>query len=224
MRSFVGAVAFLGLAACPPSTDPIPAGGTEMTQFFNFKANRVQSWEFVNLSSDYGYALFADMSDVIEEVPEGQVYSVLWEIDCRSSGVECISGPSHTVKWRSTEGQGVFITELVQEDGTSRVFEPPLTIAAEEMNPGEIVETITAGATWTSTYNGFEDCPIRMTGEWDGACVRFTVSDGDADPLTNPELTGDIWGIRNFNLVGFRRESDSDNWEMSSYVCEGDEC
>ncbi len=222
MRTFVGAVAFLGLAACPTPPGPIGGAGTEMTQFFDFSPARIQHWEFVNLSGEYGYALFADMSDIIED-PDGlQIYSVNWEIDCRS-GVDCISGPSHTVKWRSALGEGVFITEIVR-GSTSQVFEPPLQIAAEEMNIDDSVETITAGGTWTSTYHGFEDCPIRMTGDWENACVRFTVSDGDADPLTNPEVTGEIWGIRNYNLVGFRRESDAENWEMSSYTCDGDDC
>lgn len=225
MRSFVGAVAFLGLAACPaPPGNVGEGGGTEMTQFFDFEANRVQSWEYINLSDDYGYALLADMSDIVEDVEEGQVFSVTWTTECRSSGSECISGPTHTVKWRSTPGDGVFITELVYADGTSRVFSPPITVAAEEMKPEETVETITGGGTWTSTYHGFEDCPIRMSGSWEGACVRFTVSDGDADPLTNPELTGEIWGIRNYNLVGFQRESDAEVWEMSDYTCVGDEC
>ena len=53
-----------------------------MTDFFVYKSEGAESWEFINRDPLISYKLVAVLSDIVEETPDGQVFAVMNELDC----------------------------------------------------------------------------------------------------------------------------------------------
>lgn len=223
MRSALALAAVAALSACTPQLTPPNGGGIDLTQFFTFEMGDVETWEFINSDASLTYQIVAELSDAVEDTPEGQVFAVVWSRVCLSNlDPTCVSEALYTVKWRVDPGDAAYITAVVPAGSMPLPFSPPLKVVSSEMVPGDTITTVTSGYTFTSTYEGFATCPTFMTTSWEDQCIQYTVTDGDQDLETNAGITGTFWVIPAFDFVGFQGETDNQVWEISYYDCEGE--
>lgn len=200
----------LALAACAPSDPPIESGGYVSAQLFPFDGER--TWTYRSTDDTLAYELVV-VSEPPPDVADAlNVYTVRYARRCVSNDPECVDGEAFSLRWASRVGEGVLVYgyDDVQLD-------PPVRIADDRTDAGDVAETVTGGATWTSAMEGMSDCPVAMAVEWD-SCARFVVeSDADGGPLA-----GTWWAARGHNVVAFEPAGDVGRWELAELDCEGE--
>jgi hypothetical protein len=228
---FVSLLPFAFAACTPVAGGDIPSVGEDVTPDFQFRSDAIGHWEYINLDESVSYKLYADQNEGVESSPTGQIFAVNWTKECVAEDPYCIDGVGKTVKWEVDLGKGVFITgkqDAADENGNIAPevdYAPPIQLASGDMEPGDTISTVTNGFTFTSTYQGYDTCPVRWsTANWGDECVKLSLSDGDVDPVTNEGLVGDYWAILGFNLVAFQGDTDDDIWELNDYKCAGAGC
>jgi hypothetical protein len=138
--------------------------------------------------------------------------------DCAGADPECVTGEVlRRVKWSSDVLDGIFIHAYDDGDGYIDL-EPPLHFAEKEMERNDAVETETAGASWTSTFRGIEECPIQLVASWpECAKMELTTSDGDGYPLA-----GTYWLTAGNGTAALQLATDNGQWQLSNLECEGE--
>jgi hypothetical protein len=204
----------LVLAGCP--SPPIVLNGVPIWEMLPFDGQR--TWEYTSTDLELPYRLVA--SSILEPEKKGDrnIYSVEYLTDCVGADPDCVDGEViRRVKWSSDVLDGVFIHAY--DDGGGYIdLDPPLHFAEKEMLRDESVETETAGALWTSTFLGIEECPINLTASWpECARMELTSNNGDGFPLA-----GTYYLTAGNGTAALQLSTEEGLWELSSLDCQGE--
>jgi hypothetical protein len=206
----------LGLAGCNPE-NPYSFDGQKMSEFFPFDGD-VRTWQFVNESEDVSNKINAEV--LYEEAtgkPGQRVYPVVYFSECPSNDPGCTDGEEFfRIHWRSSDSEGVFIHGYSVAGGELVEFKPPLQVADSDGKVGDLVETKTGGANWTSEFTAIESCPVQMLVDWE-SCSRFRIETDGADGYP---LQGDWWAIVQYNVVAFQLDGDVGMWQLKQSKCD----
>lgn len=217
MRNWYALIALTTVACGGQGIQPT-SNGEDIPGMFPFDGIRVS--EFLSEDPLIGYKLVGTMSDVVQETPDGRVYTINTVVDCVASDCGQPDGVTvRSVQWRSSISDGVFIHGYGNAQGTLTQFDPPVQLGEREMNSGDSVETITGGFTFTATFEGYDECPVRWQVDWGRTCGKFTLDDGDGIDETNAEIVGTYWAIVQYNVVATQLVGDTSIWELSSWDC-----
>ncbi|MDG1479759.1 MAG: hypothetical protein P8R54_09210 [Myxococcota bacterium] len=119
----------------------------------------------------------------------------------------------YSIDWSSDSSGGILVHGYSVEDGETVAFDEPVGMADSPMKPGELVETITNGMTYTSELVGVETCANDwVTEPWD--CLHFTVSDGVDDDTSAP-FVGDWWIAADWGTSRFQPAGYDTPWILS---------
>lgn len=203
------------LAGCPPAGNTLTFGGTNLVDYFPFDGAR--SWEFQNSDTSVTYRLEATL--MLEETTEKRqrtIYTISHTSDCATSDKSCVDGEElRAIRWHSSSAEGVLI-EGYRMDGVDEEFESPIKVSYASGLVGEIVETEWADQTWSSTFVGYEACPVQVSSNW--TCAHFRVEqDGEGDGYP---VQGDYWALNTYNVVGFDLDGELGRWELRSQDCD----
>lgn len=208
MRYAVGMALLVG---CSGPTDP-GGPGFVMEGYFPFDGDR--TWRFLNDDQAVPYRLIGRMSNT--EGSNGR-YTVAFERECVTAGVDCTDGPRWSTTWSSDATDGVFLHAWSLEGGAETALDPPLQVSDARAERGEVMESDTAGTHFTSTLERLEACPVAMAADFD-TCARISIS---ADSGEVPPLTGTYWAASGFNVVAMELAWDEGRWELSNHDCQG---
>lgn len=200
------------LAGCGEAT----FDGTVAWRSFPFDGER--TWEFVADGQASPFQVDArilvDAGATITSV--GNAYVVEHAKRCATVSADCIDQEViRTVEWSSTPA-GVYIHGIFADDDFD-TFDPPIQLSAGSVLVGDVWETRTAGALWTSTYGGQESCPTRFAGAL-AQCFRYDLTTTGADR----GLAGSYWAAPGINVAAFELAIDGTRWVYGTSECVGD--
>ncbi|MCB9687637.1 MAG: hypothetical protein H6738_11625 [Alphaproteobacteria bacterium] len=194
--------------------------GSPVWETFPFDGER--TWEFLSTDTSLAYKLIAT-SDQEPQVKDGaNVYVVDYWTHCVGADPDCVEGESlRRIQWSSTVTDGVRIHGYAVGSGAINELSPPIHVATDVMKKEEVLTTATGGATWSSTLVGLENCPIKITADWDNCNVFEITSDtGDGYPIA-----GKYWTVGGNGFAAMEIVTDSGQWQLSDASCEpADEC
>lgn len=107
-----------------------------------------------------------------------------------------------TIDWSSDSLNGILVHGYTLTNQGGMEFETPVILADYKMVPGESVETITDGITFTSTFVAMEQCPNNWIDEdntWD--CLKFEISSDSSSgsfPFVGEWWLANTWGPSRF--------------------------
>jgi hypothetical protein len=205
------------LCGCAPPGNSLTFGGTNIVDYFPFDGAR--SWEFQNDDTSITYRLETTL--LIEETTKKRqrnVYTLSHTVDCATSDKSCVDGEElRAVRWHSSSSDGVLI-EGYRADGADELFETPIHVSYSSAEVGETIDTVWPDMTWTSTFVGFESCPVQVSTNW--TCAHFRVEqDGDSGGYP---MQGDYWAVNTYNVVGFDLDGEAGRWELRSQDCDSE--
>lgn len=206
-RGFSVLFAMVGVSAmsgCPQ--DPPLNTGSEMEPYFPFDGRR--SWQFINEDAlAYDYLQLATLSEDFETIDvDGattQAYTLTFVKDCVNDDTGCADGtvdgaPLWAMQISADSLKGVLVHSYSVGDAALTPLDPPLRISPARQVIGGSEETSTDGVDFSSTFTGYEDCPVQRDVRWP-ECVRFDIDGGGA---THP-LVGTFWAITTYGIVSF---------------------
>ena len=123
----------------------------------------------------------------------------------------------HEIDWSADADDGVEIwrwTDFTADSaGVTTEFSPPITFAERQMNAGDIVDTTTGAGTYTTQYNGLQECPNNWSDEsWE--CARITLtSDVGGEPFT-----GEYWIAMSYGTSWMEPVELGGRWTLSQAV------
>lgn len=172
-----------------------------------------REWEYVNEDTAVEYVL------VVEKVSETlQGGKALVTLSYTARAADTATGESgetllHEVVWSTDSDDGVEIwswTDYTADvAGVTTDYSPPVIFAEREMNNGDMVDSDSAGVSFTSQYNGLQDCPNNWSGDtWECARVAITGGTG-AEPFL-----GEHWVAMNYGTSWFEPEAGG-KWVLS---------
>jgi hypothetical protein len=200
----------LSLSACV-TRDTTDGGEPYVSaELFPFDGERTSTFRSTDATLPYELVVVSvpppEVTDTLN------VYTVHYERSCVSDDPACVDGEIFSLQWSSREGDGVFVFGA---DGVT--FDPPVRVANDHTGVGDVAETVTAGARWTSTMEGMFECPVAMAVEWE-SCARFVIeSDGEGGPLV-----GTWWAAASHGTVAFEPAGETGRWELSAFDCAGE--
>jgi hypothetical protein len=174
---------------------PPPPIGTDVWELFPFDGQR--TWTYTSTDAAVGYRLVATSTGEGEDLGDATGYRVRYDSDAGDALFELV--------WSSDTVDGVRVHEI---DGVAQ--DPPVVVATDDMNRDDAV---TSGA-WTSTFDGFVQCPIAMAADWPECGELVVAGEGS--------LAGTWWAARGNGVAAFEPAGGSGRWELSSAACEGD--
>lgn len=204
------------LGACGGSNS-FNFSGVTVYEMFPFDGDR--TWEYISTDTEISYKLVANTVGEPDVIDSTNVYAVEYKVECIGNDPECNDGELlRRERWSSHSRDGVHIHgfESIAE-GVTVDFDPPMQVAKASMARDEVVSTSTAGATWTSTMLGIEDCPGQE--DWD-QCGAFLVETDAA--VGGYPIAGKYWAVAGHNLVAIELEGDTGRWELSDSDCTGE--
>ena len=219
---------FALIAGCKPP-DNITGGGIELWEHLPFDGTR--TWEYISSNVDIPYKLVGRMrpDDPDPDLSaDFNIYHIDFTKDCVQPDPGCIEDdPVRTLAFSSDVSNGILVHSF-EQGGVVVDFDPPLVLAPKDVDVDEAVETVTDGATWTSTLLGFEPCEgiVNMQGsqfEATNCSARLLLQDGDNLSETNYGLPGDYWLSKGLGIIGIQLDGEDDVWGLSSMVCEPEE-
>jgi len=214
-------IAPLALGACEPP-DNYTYGGTPMSTLFPFDGLR--TWEFIHSDTAVTYKLEAAMRRDSEKDGTINIYTVDYAKRCVAADDSCVDGEIlWSLEWSSdtTEGVRIHGSNVGDDESTWVMYEPPIVLALSEMKVDDVVETTTAGHTFSSTLFNFESCPVYLQAEWED-CAHIIISDVGGDQLSGYPIAGEYWAIAGRNVVAIDLETDEGLWQLSKDECEGE--
>jgi hypothetical protein len=214
-----GVMLSLGFLACTgPST--IPEGAPPVWDFFPFDGER--EWAYISTDSTLPYALLATMDGLPERINGKNVYTVVYEVDCRTNSPDCDDGQRlFVLRWSSDASDGVYVHQYGVGEDPFIAFDPPIHLATDNMDPDDSLTTASNGASWTSTMGQFTGCPVRLSQDIPN-CGTWTVGPdaGDGFPLA-----GQWWAVKSIGVTTIQLTGESGVWELSEWDCSPDtEC
>lgn len=190
--------------------------GSVVWDTFPFDGER--TWEFTSSDTTLTYKLVATSDQEPEAVDGVNRYVVDYWTRCLGADEECVDGESlRTIQWSSDVSGGVFVHGYSEGGGAFAQLTPPLHVAKDVMKRDEVLETVTGGATWTSTMVGEDTCPVLLADDWN--CVIFDIASdtGDGYPLA-----GRYWTVKGTGFSAMEIATETGQWQLSSTECEGD--
>lgn len=200
-RIWIAALVLLGCKG----NNVVPSG-TDMLDFFPFDDNLDCEWEFAHEDVLKPYGMRATITDY--EYREGyDFYEVSFVKDCRGQTDNCVEGEMiRRMSWHVRAIAGVQLAGF-QTPTSNHTFDPPLGIADGKMDRGEVVETQSGGATYTSTLD-FTDCPVNL--ETFNDCAQFDIDTADG----TLDVVGTIWAINDYNVVAMDWPDQEGLWQL----------
>ncbi len=127
----------------------------------------------------------------------------------------------YSIEWSSDSSDGILIHGYRIEEGYSASFTEPMIVAEYRMNPGDVVESVADGVTYTSTLVGVETCENDwVVDPWD--CLHFSISDG-VDGEGSAPFVGDWWFAADWGTSRFQPVDYSSNWILSEALWSPDD-
>jgi hypothetical protein len=211
--TLLSSFALLMLGACkgyPPSFS-----GSPVWQMFPFDGER--TWTYISTDTTLPYKLVAHSTGEPEVVGGDNVYTIEYTSSCFGADPSCIDGEVlRRVKWSSNVTDGVFVHAWAEGDDAFVDLEPPIHVTLDDMKRGETLETTTAGAVWTSTMSGIEECPIALSAAWD-ECGRFEVSVEGTDGYP---VAGAYWATVGNGIAAMELATETGVWQLSDLDCQ----
>lgn len=210
-----GWVAFaVGLGGCGGYNQEF--GGSPVWQMFPFDGER--TWDYISTDTALPYKTIVTSVDEPEVVGGTNVYALTYVTECFGASETCVDGTViRRMQWSSTVSDGVFIYSYDSGDGYVEL-DPPLHFAEDSAKKGDAIVTETAGATWTSTMQGIEACPIRLTADWpECGLFEVTVDVGEGYPLV-----GKYWATKGNGIAAFELATEAGQWQLSDIDCQGE--
>ncbi|MDO9280621.1 MAG: hypothetical protein Q7U06_01865 [Pseudomonadota bacterium] len=184
------------------------ARGTNLAPFFPTDGDRRA--EFINAASDeVPWTLIVEKLEPTETIDGVEHVTFEWS---RDDTGELLGA----VKWSSSSADGIAIHAWSGPDGAFVVFNPPVQVADDEMKSGDTVPTQTGGASFTSTFVGFEDCPVAWGDDWTG-CAHLSIDDGDGDPMAGPPFAGDYWLVQRYGIAWMHTTGYAEKWDLAHH-------
>ncbi len=206
----VGLFALVGTGACT-GPGPIPEGGVDMTDYFEFAENLDCEWRFQNEDVGLDHELVARIvnEEIVDDVRR---YTMEYTKDCFNAGPDCAEGDFvRSMEWSVQGNLGINLHSVETPEGTI-TFDDSLRFAERLMDRGDTFDWETNGTTYTITLVEFGDCPVLL--DWDD-CPRLEVTSAAGDDV----VTGTYWAINNFNLVAMDWDSDTLGiWQLANHV------
>jgi hypothetical protein len=204
ISGFFGAVVLSGLAGCPE--EPLVTTGTEMEPYFPFDGRR--SWEFIaDDTNAFDYIQQARLREDFETVDiDGaptQAYTIDFFVDCVDDDLPCggdarTGDPLRSIQISADSLKGVLIHGYAVGAGEMVSLDPPLKVAPARQVIGGSEESETDGTSFSSTFTGYEDCPVQRDVAWP-ECLRFDIEDGE----TAHPLGGTFWAVTTYGIIAF---------------------
>ncbi len=215
MRTTV-ALALVLLSGCG-NNENFTYGGTVLWEMFPFDGTR--TWEYINDDTELSWTMVGTMtSSEPENENDFSVYTVEYTKHCVGADDTCVEGELvRSIRWSSDAVSGVHIHTWAEGESTLQL-DPPIRLAASEGEIKDTQLTHSAGFNWTTTFEAFEECPVRMTVDWPN-CGRFHIDDGDGDPLTGLGLVGSYWAVRGAGITGLELSGDLPRWQLLKNDC-----
>jgi hypothetical protein len=179
MRKYLLVAFALSSVGCAGQKFAYP--GEKLWERFPLEGQRL--WEYTNEDSSVEFTL--SIEKVGSVLVDGKDIVTLAHTAVDSEGGEVLL---HEVDWSTDSDDGIELwswTDFSTDPaGVTTTFDPPIQMAAREMNAGDSVTTATGGGVFTGQYLGLTDCPNNWSNDtWECAQVELS-SDVGGLPFT----------------------------------------
>ena len=180
-----------------------------------------RTWEYVSSDEALPYKLVVEIFGPGEPgLLDAIVYTLHYKQDCFLPDPACVDGEIlRIIKWSSDPVRGVMVHGF-GDLGAMQDFDPPIKISADDANRGDSWETVTGGATWTSTYVGIENCDVAMVQTWP-ECFRFEV---ETDAGEGYPLAGTWWSAQANGVARMEIATETGQWKLNDLWCDEPGC
>jgi len=208
MRQMVALALALSTVGCAGQKFAYP--GEKLWERYPLDGQRM--WEYVNEDPTVEYSLRIDKSS--STLVDGKEVATLTHTAVDSEGGETLL---HELDWSTDADDGIELwswTDFTADSaGVTVDFDPPIQMAAREMNAGDSVSTTTGGGDYTSQYLGLGDCPNNWSNDtWECAQVELTSSVG-GEPFT-----GVYWIAMSYGTSWMEPVEVGGKWVLSNAV------
>ena len=186
--------------------------GFKMSEYFPQDGERTASW----VSEDTEVVERLTAEKFVEPIDQNGVDVYTWNYYHR---LDEELTQIYTVDWAAPTGDGVQIYGYIDADGNSTPFDPPIQVApiTDYMNTGDILETETGGATWTSEILDVGTCEVEWgTLVWE-SCLHLRIDDGDSNDDNDPGFAGEYWQVTTYGTAWFLPSGESKKWVLYDY-------
>ena len=190
MRRFWTLALALSTVGCAGQKFAYP--GEKIWERFPLEGQRL--WEYTNEDATVEYTLAIEKTGSV--LQGGKEIVTLTHTAVDSEGGETLL---HDLDWSTDADDGIELwswTDYTADPaGVTTTFEPPIQMAAREMNAGDSVVTTTGPGTYTGTYTGLTDCPNNWSNDtWECAQLEFE-SDVGGEPFTGTYYIAMSYGM-----------------------------
>ena len=184
--------------------------GFEMDDYFPLDGDR--TWTYSQLQEDVTWKMRVEK--VPQTIRNGSTEIVTLEYYNDDTG-----DLLYSVDWSSDASNGIQVWGYSDElSGDSVAYDPPVQIAERTMLTGDSVDTDTDDRTFTSTFEGIEDCENDWRADW--TCATITIDDGDGDDMNGPPFAGQWWMATSYGASRFVPTGYTDAWVLASATFE----
>lgn len=201
-------------AGCPPITT-VTFEGEDMKTYFPFGSDATS----VYISEDLTLPYFLE-ARFLDEVTQGdssltQIYTFEFAKRCVATGTECIDGEV-VFEWRVSSDSAAGTLLHGHTHGGEVSFDPVVRLTDAKMRIDDVSVSESGGATWSSTFVGFETCPAPFWRNDPPTCAKITLDDGGA----GSPMAGTFWAAPGFQIVAFDIDGESELWGLQKYETE----
>lgn len=166
--------------------------GEKLWERFPLEGQRL--WEYTNEDTTVEYSLAIEKSG--STLVDGKERVILAHTAIDSEGGEVLL---HELEWSTDADDGIELwswTDFTADSaGVVTTYDPPIQMAAREMNAGDVVTTTTGPGTFTGEYLGLGDCPNNWSNDtWECAQISLT-SDVGGEPFTGTYYIAMSYGM-----------------------------
>jgi hypothetical protein len=200
----------LALVACGGSTTTYK--GTQMSDFFPLDGDVRQAF-YTSEGGANGQDLVITKLLPTENIDGNEVVTLEYGLESDADGsIETVIG---AVKWSNDDGIQIYAWSE-GAGGEFTVYDPPVVVAKSTWLRDDPVETVTGGLTFTSTFVGFENCPVTWGEEWDD-CAHIRLDDGDGDDSVGPMFAGDYWLVTRYGIAWMQNTGTATYWDLKNH-------
>ena len=194
----------LMMTAC--DTDNYQYAGHNTYEYFVYDGER--TWKYRQEDLGIEWRMEARKSGVVDK-GSTQVVTIDY-------GVLDPSELLYSIDWSSDSSNGIQVHGYSVEDGDTVAFDTPVSMSEYRMVPGDTIETVTNGITYTAELVGVESCANDwVTDPWE--CLHFSISDGVDDASSAP-FVGDWWLAADWGTSRFQPAGYDTPWILSEAV------